>query len=145
MSWAKLLADRCVTKLPPSKSELDKLRSIVARSLKDAAAANLSVDAKFLMACDAARTLAQMIVRAEGYRPRSSAGHYNTFLALEEADASFAKLSAYLDGCRIKRNACEYVSAGSISETDAQELLATARRFAIECEAWIKKRHAGLV
>jgi hypothetical protein len=35
MSWAKLLADNRVTALPPSKAELDNLRSIVARSLKD--------------------------------------------------------------------------------------------------------------
>jgi hypothetical protein len=32
MSWAKLLADNRVTALPPSKAELDNLRSIVARS-----------------------------------------------------------------------------------------------------------------
>jgi hypothetical protein len=42
------------------------------------------------MAYDAARTLSLMIVRAEGYRPRSAGGHYNTFLALEAADPSFA-------------------------------------------------------
>jgi hypothetical protein len=35
MSWAKLLADNRLTALPPSKAELDNLRSIVARSLKD--------------------------------------------------------------------------------------------------------------
>ena len=46
MSWAQLLRDRRVTKLPPSKVELDNLRSIVARSLSDAAAANLSADAQ---------------------------------------------------------------------------------------------------
>jgi hypothetical protein len=131
--------------LPPSKAELDNLRSIVARSLSDAAAANLSADAQFVMAYDAARTLSLMIVRAEGYRPRSAGGHYNTFIALEAADPSFAKLSAYFDGCRIKRNKCEYVSAGGISDTDAQGLLATAQRFAIDCEEWIKRRHPALV
>jgi len=145
MSWGKLLGDRRVTALPASKAELDNLRSIVARSLKDAAAANLSADAQFVMAYDAARTLSLMIVRAEGYRPRLAGGHYNTFLALEAADPSFAKLSAYFDGCRIKRNECEYVSAGSISDTDAQGLLTTVRRFATDCEAWIKGRHPALV
>jgi hypothetical protein len=68
-----------------------------------------------------------------------------SFIALEAADPSFAKLSAYFDGCRIKRNKCEYVSAGGISDTDAQELLTTAERFSSDCEAWIKKRHPGLV
>lgn len=145
MGWAKLLGDRRVTALPSNKAEIDNLRSIVTRSLKDAAAESLSADARFVMAYDAARTLSLMIVRAEGYRPRSAGAHYNTFLALEAADPSFAKLSAYFDGCRIKRNKCEYVSAGGISDTDAQELLTTAERFASDCETWIKKRHPSLV
>lgn len=144
MSWPKLLADRRIAKLPPSKAELDNLRSIVARSLRDAAATNLSADAQFVMAYDAVRTLSLMIVRAEGYRPRSVGGHYNTFLALEAADPAFSKLSAYFDSCRIKRNKCEYVSAGGISDTDAEELFTTAERFAKDCETWIKRRHPAL-
>jgi hypothetical protein len=50
MSWAKLLAGNHVTALAPSKAELDNLRSIVARSLKDVTAAGLSADARFTMA-----------------------------------------------------------------------------------------------
>ncbi|MGD1275906.1 MAG: hypothetical protein ABR964_01625 [Tepidisphaeraceae bacterium] len=71
MSWAKLLADHRVTRVPPSKAELDNLRSIVTRSLKDVTAAGLSADARFIMAYDAGRTLSLIIVRAAGYRPRS--------------------------------------------------------------------------
>ena len=81
MSWAKLLADKTVTRLPPMKAELDNLRSIVARSLGDVTAKGLSADARFIMAYDAARTLSLMVVRAEGYRPRSVGAHYNTFVA----------------------------------------------------------------
>ena len=47
MSWAKLLADKRVTALPPSKAELQCLRSIVARSLKDVTAPGLSADARY--------------------------------------------------------------------------------------------------
>jgi hypothetical protein len=56
MSWKKLLADKNVVREPPSKTELDNLRSIVARSMKDVAASGLSADARFVMAYDAART-----------------------------------------------------------------------------------------
>ena len=38
MSWKKLLANKNVTRVPPSKAELDNLRSIVARSLQDVGA-----------------------------------------------------------------------------------------------------------
>src|SRR5580698_8049005 len=108
MRWEQLLSDGRVTRADPSKQELDDLRSIVARSLKDVTAPGLSADARFIMAYDAARTLSLMIVRSSGYRPKAAGGHYNTFLALEIADGQFAKLSAYFDGCRMKRNASEY-------------------------------------
>ena len=144
MSWAKLLADNRVTALPPSKAELDNLRTIVARSLKDVESPGLSTDARFVMAYDAARTLSLLIVRAAGYRPRTVGGHYNTFLALEAADPAFAGLSAYFDGCRMKRNSCEYDFAGGISDTDAEGLLEAVRKFAVDAEAWIKARYPQL-
>jgi len=144
MSWAKLLADKRVTALAPNKAELDNLRSIVARSLNDATAGGLSADARFMMAYDAARTLSLLVVRASGYRPRAVGAHYNTFMALEAADPAFAKQSAYFDGCRIKRNSCEYDLAGAISDTDADGLLKAVRQFAADAEAWIYARYPHL-
>jgi hypothetical protein len=144
MSWAKLLADKRVTALPSSKVELDNLRSIVARSLKDVESAGLSADARFVMAYDAARTLSLLVVRATGYRPRTVGAHYNTFLALETADPAFATLSAYFDGCRMKRNSCEYDFAGGVTDTDAEGLLKEVRQFAADVEAWIKARYPHL-
>jgi hypothetical protein len=116
----------------------------VSRSLKDVTAPGLSPDARFIMAYDAARTLSLMIVRSSGYRPKAAGGHYNTFLALETADGQFAKLSAYFDGCRIKRNASEYDFAGGVTDTDADGLLKTVQQFAIDAEAWIKAKHPSL-
>jgi len=145
MSWTKLLASNTVTSLPATKAELDKLRSLVARSLKDIVATGLSTDMRFILAYDAARTLSLMIVRAAGYRPRTVGGHYNTFLALEAADPVFATLSAYFDGCRIKRNASEYDFAGGVSDTDADGLLNAVKQFATDAEAWIKANHPTLI
>jgi len=144
MSWKKLLADKRVTPVPPSKAELDNLRSIVTRSMKDVTAPGLSADARFIMAYDAARTLSLIVVRAAGYRPRSVGAHYNTFLALEAADPAFAALSAYFDGCRMKRNDCEYDFAGGVTDTEADGLLKTVQKFAADVEAWIKARHPSL-
>jgi hypothetical protein len=143
MSWEKLLG-RCVTPEPPSKAELDNLRSIVTRSLQDAVAAGLSADARFVMAYDAARTLSLILVRSEGYRPKSVGSHYNTFLALQEADPVFATLSTYLDGCRMKRNGCEYDFAGGVSDTDADGLLKVVKQFKIDAEAWMTIHHPNL-
>ncbi|HUY88399.1 MAG TPA: hypothetical protein VMV10_06675 [Pirellulales bacterium] len=144
MTWKKLLANKNVSREPPSKAELDNLRSIVDRSMKDVAAPGLSADARFVLAYDAARTLSLMVVRAAGYRPRAVGGHYNTFLALEAADAAFATLSAYFDGCRLKRNGCEYDFAGGVTDTDAEGLLKTVKQFAVDAEAWINAHHPSL-
>jgi hypothetical protein len=145
MSWQKLLASNVVTKLAPTKVEMDNLRRIVTRSLNDVTAKGLSTDARFIMSYDAVRTLSAMIVRAAGYRPRTVGGHYNTFVALEAADPAFTKLSAYFDSCRFKRNLSEYTDAGIVTETEAEELLKAARQFAIDAEAWIKANHPSLV
>jgi len=144
MSWNKLLANGVVTAPQPSKSEISNLRSIVTRSLQDAKASGLSADARIVMAYDAARTLSLIIVRAAGYRPRTAGGHYNTFLALEAADPAFASLSAYFDGCRVKRNASEYDFAGGVSDTDAAGLLKTTRQFEIDVAKWLKNCHPDL-
>jgi hypothetical protein len=143
MSWAKLLG-RYVTAEATSKAELDNLRSIVTRSMQDAIAAGLSADARFVMAYDAARTLSLILVRSEGYRPKSVGGHYNTFLALQEVDPIFATLSTYFDSCRMKRNDCEYDFAGGVSDTDADGLLKTVQQFKIDAEAWMTVRHPNL-
>jgi hypothetical protein len=123
---------------------LDSLRSLVERSFRDVTAAGLSADTRFVIACDAARTLSLIVVRAAGYRPRAIGAHYNTFLALPLANPAFGTLSAYFEGCRIRRNRCEYDFAGGISDTDAEELLNTARRFALEAEAWVTAHHPQL-
>jgi hypothetical protein len=89
MNWNKLLAENRVAAELPSKVELDNLRSIVIRSLKDVTAPGLSADTRFVLAYDAARTLSLIIVRAAGYCPKAMGGHCNTFLALAEADPAF--------------------------------------------------------
>jgi hypothetical protein len=112
MSWEKLLADRAVTRLPATKQELDNLRSIVTRSLRDVSAPGLSVDA------------------------RSAGAYFHTFAAPEPADPAFVAISAYFDGCRIMRNVSEYEFAGGVTETDADGLLKAVKQFAIDAEAW---------
>ena len=128
-----------------SKQELDNLRSIVTRSLKDVTAAGLSADTRFVPAYDAARSLVLMIVRAEGYRPRSVGGHYNTFLALGEAGAAFSALAVYFDTCRMKRNDWEYDFAGGVSDTEAESLLQAVHTFAADADTWMRAHHPQLV
>ena len=86
-----------------------------------------------------------MLVRAEGYRPRSIGGHYNTFLALGEADPAFSALAVYFDTCRIKRNDCEYDFAGGVSDTEADSLLQEVKAFAADADTWMRAHHPDLL
>lgn len=145
MSWTQLLADKRVATEPATKQELDDLRGVVARSIKDAQAINLSADGKFGFAYNAARSIATIVVRASGYRVKSQGGgHYNTFLALGAADPAFAALAVYFDACRVKRNEFSYDEADVVSDTEADELETKATQFAVDVEAWLKANHPNL-
>ena len=93
MTWGPLLNDRRVKVEPPSKAELDKLRSIVTRSRSDVGAPGLSADTRFVLAYDTARTLALIVVRTEGYGPNRSsaewsAGRSNTTIIAPTAEVT---------------------------------------------------------
>jgi hypothetical protein len=51
----------------------------------------------------------------------------------------------YLDTCRKKRNIVEYERAGSISVTEADELLAFAAEFRGVVTNWLKNSHPTLL
>lgn len=134
-----------MTAEPASRSELDNLRSVVARCLSDVKATGLSHEQQFLIAYDAARTLALMVVRASGYRPKQFGGHYNTIEGLKAADpAKFQGVAADLQSCRMKRNDSEYDAAGGISDEDAEAPVESVTEFETDVEDWIKARHPAL-
>ncbi len=72
MSWTKLLANKTVTALPPTKEELDKLRALAARSLNDVAVPGLSMDMQFILAYDV--TSAQKSAAPPDAPPSSASG-----------------------------------------------------------------------
>jgi Polymerase beta, Nucleotidyltransferase len=62
----------------------------------------------------------------------------------QAADPAFARLSAYLDACRMKRNQCEYDFAGGVTDTEANALIESVNQFAVHAGAWIKARYPEL-
>ncbi len=53
-------------------------------------------------------------------------------------------MSDYFDSCREKRNTSEYDYAGGVTDTEADELLKTAKQFAKDADAWIAAHHPEL-
>jgi len=131
---------------PTSPAEIKELRAVVHRNLADAQIKKLSNDGRFGHAYDAARTPANIVVRASGYRVKGDGGgHYTTFLALKVANTAFAKKAVYLDACRRKRNNFLYEQANVVSNTEAEELLFHASGFSLEVDTWLKKHHPNMI
>lgn len=146
MTWKKLLADRRVVAEPSGREDIANLRELARRNLKDAAVEALSEDGRFDCAYGAARAIATIVVRAEGYRVRQPGAHYNTFLALEAADPSnFADFATFFDACRIIRNEVSYDTAGVVSESQIAELIERVILFQGLVEKWLARQHPDLV
>lgn len=147
MTWQDLLAQRRVALEATSRDEIADLWVLARRYLKDAKVEGLSDDGRFDRAYGAARILATLVIRAEGYRVKARGGaHYTTFLALEAADAEeFGSRAAYFDQCRAKRNELSYDAADVVSESEVEELTEEALLFASQVSAWLDARHPELV
>jgi len=126
----------------PHAQELQGLRAVVARDLKDAALPNLSVDRRFAIAYNAVLQLATMAIACTGYRVRGVGHHHTTFEALELAmGPSITAHAVYFDTCRRKRNLVDYDVDNIITETEAMELLEKAHEFDQLVETWIAQHY----
>ena len=144
MSWQQLLASRRVQPHTPHAQELQGLRAVVARDLKDAAFPDLSSDRRFAIAYNAVLQLATMVIACSGYRVRGSGHHHTTFEALELAiGPSITTYAVYFDTCRRKRNLVEYDLANGVTETEARELVEKAHEFHQLVEVWIAQHYPG--
>jgi len=142
MSWQQLLARRRVQPHTTHAQELQGLRIVVARDLKDAALPNLSVDRRFAIAYNAVLQLATMAIACTGYRVRGVGHHHTTFEALELAmGPSITAHAVYFDTYRRKRNLVDYDVANIITETEAMELLEKAHEFDQLVETWIAQHY----
>lgn len=129
-----------------SARELQDLRAIVERDLRDADLPGLSEDNAFGLAYEAGLLLARMAIACAGYRVRGPGAHQTAFVALEIALGSPAeRAAAYFEVCRRKRNILSYDNADVASATEVTEILRAARRLEALVEGWIARRHPVLL
>jgi uncharacterized protein (UPF0332 family) len=141
-----LLAERDIQRHRTSKQELDNMRALITRDLADSGVDGLSADRRFATAYNAALQAAAMAIACSGYRVTGKTGHHKITLecirlALGTTAATYAD---YLETCRRKRNLIDYTHSHVATETEAKEILKTAREFYEMVEAWIAKRHPAL-
>ena len=146
MGLKELLEKGDLESRKPSRREIADLLKVVDRDLRDAAVKGLSPDRKFSTAYEAALSLALVVLRAAGYRPKGAAHHRTAIAALPHVLGESALSRAdYLETCRRKRNKATYDRAGEITAAQAGELIADAGLFRMEVLEWLTKNHPSLV
>jgi uncharacterized protein (UPF0332 family) len=145
MPYERLLRESRIRLHRTNRQEVAGLFQVVERDLADAAITALSADRRFATAYNAALQAATAVMYSEGYRAHSAGHHAIVFEFLDEAMGSAAvHLAGYFDDCRRKRNRADYVGVGSISVTEAEDLLKEARAFAELARQWIHAHHPEL-
>lgn len=141
-SWAK---NGWLRPHQTNRQQIADLLAIVERDLADARNTSVSADWQFGIAYNAALKLCTILLYASGYRPEKNLAHYRTLQALplilgadRDDDAD------YLDTCRAKRNTAEYDVAGTVSQSEADELREFALLLRETVLSWLKHHHQAL-
>jgi hypothetical protein len=128
----------------PSPREIAGLLGVADRDLQACQTPDLVADWRFTIAYNAAFQLATAALAAAGYRAARNAHHYRIIHSLAFTLHLDAVTLVKFDKFRKKRNEADYERAGVISDTEAEEMLALARRLRQEVEAWITQHHPAL-
>jgi len=146
MKLSDWLSSGDLLRQPTRPEEIARLVEVARRDLADAAASGLSVDRQFSTAYEAAFTLSTVVLRAAGYRTRSSAGHhFLTFAVLPEfLGEAAAPRARYYQSCRRKRHQATYEQTGVATEAEVKELVADVEAFRQEVLEWLREHHPEL-
>ena len=131
---------------PTSRDEIKSLLTIVERDLKDANVAAISEDRRFEAAFSAARTAANIALRASGYRTATQIGHHaKTIESLELTMKADSKMIQKMRTFSRKRNITAYDSVGNVSKQELELVIKTAAELHSQVVAWLEKNHPKLL
>jgi hypothetical protein len=130
---------------PSGPEEIADLLGIVSRDLHDARVEAISEDRRFEAAFNAARTAANVALRASGYRTAVQAGHHlKTIESLELTIQADPRLIQKMRVFSKKRNATSYDSAGNVSDQELEEAIRVAEQLRQSVIAWLRENHPEL-
>jgi hypothetical protein len=122
------------------ESSKDEISDLLKRDLEDSAQTEISDDWQFGIAYNAALKLANILVRASGYRVKGQGHHMNTIAMIPLILGAHKNEDRdYLDTCRRKRNIVEYDCVGGATSEDVKELREFVKEFKKEVLSWLEK------
>jgi uncharacterized protein (UPF0332 family) len=131
MKYDELLKSGRIRKEEISPEEISQALERAERDLKSARRfVGDDWDWSFAIAYNAVLQASRAYMFAQGFRPASSESHKNTFAFMHLAlGREYATLMTYFDRMRAKRNRAIYDLAGTITETEARNMLKKADEF----------------
>lgn len=146
MSLKRLFVQDKLKRHKTSKEEITNLLRVIKRDLKDARIKGLSLDRRFATAYNAVLQSATIVLYCRGYKPRGAGHHFTVFQCMKEImGKDYYDLADYFDACRAKRNVTDYDYAGTISRTEAQELIKEAKDFLHVVLDWLNQYYPKFV
>lgn len=123
-----------------SGQEIANLLGIVERELHDASVSGISQDARLGMLYNAALRLADIALRAAGYRAaRGGSQHHRILMSLPlTMGVEWQEAADALDATRVLRNRADYESVGFATQQQLQELrdIVLRLRDAVIARSW---------
>ena len=145
MSLQDWLKNSWLVEHKSSPQEIADLLGVADRDLADCKSEGLSTDWRMNIAYNAALQAATVALAAAGYRAARDAHHYRVIQSLAYTIGADIKLIAQFDQFRKKRNIGGYERAGLVSDAEADEMVALAKRLRKEVETWIRTNFPQLL
>ena len=145
MSLQDWLKSRWLIEHQTSRQEISDLLSMADRDLAQCRTPHLSPDWQLNIAYNAALQAATAALAAAGYRAARGAHHYRVIQSLAHTIEADTGLIIQLDKFRKKRNIIEYEQAGAVSEQEAKEIFALAKKLRDKVEKWLRSNHPELL
>jgi len=145
VSLERYSSNRWIREHEPSAEEIGRLLEIADRDIEQSETPGLGPEWRFDIAYNAALQVATAALAACGYRAERQSKHMRTIECLAFTVGADASTVALLDRCRRKRHAAVYDQVGLISDHEADEMVATAKRLRQEVAVWLRREHPDLV
>ena len=136
---------------PSSSKEIADLFSIVDRSQADSRVEGISDDLRFQAAYNGILTLANIALRASGFRVSLGQGHHQRVIesleyTLTTQDATAReKWVRKIKSHSQKRNTTSYDLAGGISPTELAQVMKDLTTLREQVKAWLQQAHPELL
>jgi hypothetical protein len=146
MSLDRYVENAWLKKEATSPQEIADQLGIVTRCMRDASVEGISDDLRFYTTFNALLALANTALRASGYRTTNQQGHHmRTIETLEYTIQADSKTVRRILAFSKKRNIASYDSAGSITNEELKQVLATSKSLQDAVQTWLKATHPELL